>query len=376
MVTEAGYMKLRQSARVLKGKALASVRASVIAFNGLDDDGRVTEVLLRMQHAFEMLLKAALNQRGVTVFDKKTGKSIGLDKAVNLAQSDPKLKLSTDEAGLIRTIDAMRDDEQHWYTTVDEGILYMHIRAGVTLFDDLLDRVFVERLGNHIPRRILPIGAEPPKEFQLLVDDEFERIRDLLKPGRRRGGYAKARIRTLLAMEAHNDPDTLVSDNDVNRVMHGIADGKTREQIFPKLSGVNADLTGDGVGLEVRFVKGGGLPVTFVAHDVDASAVRVVDLQKKFYLSASELAKKLGVTVPRGIALRRHVGAADDENMSHTFKMGKIRYVQYSDNAFVAMREALRKLDMDAIWAAHRPTNGPVAPCTQIGCAALLGKTA
>ena len=59
-------MKLRQSARVSKGKALASVRASVIAFNGLDDDGRVTEVLLRMQHGFEMLMKAALNKRGVT----------------------------------------------------------------------------------------------------------------------------------------------------------------------------------------------------------------------------------------------------------------------------------------------------------------------
>jgi hypothetical protein len=329
-----------------------------------------------MQHAFEMLMKAALNQRGVTVFDKKTGKSIGLDKAVNLAQSDPKIKLSDDEAGLIRAIDTMRDEEQHWYTTVDEGILYMHIRAGVTLFDDLLERVFAERLGNHIPRRVLPIGAEPPREFQLLVDDEFDRIRDLLKPGRRMGAHARARIRTLLAMEAHSDPDTLVSDNDVNRVMQGITEGKTREQVFAKLSGVTADLTGDGVGLEVRFVKIGGLPVTFVEHDVDASAVRVVDLQKKFYLSANELAKKLGVTAPRGIALRRHVGAGDNENMSHTFKMGKMRYVQYSDNAFVAMRDALKNLDMDALWTAHRPTHRALSPCTQNGCAAPLASVA
>lgn len=214
-------MKLRQSARILKAKALASLRASVIAFNGLDDDGRVTEVLLRMQHGFEMLMKAALNQGGTTVFDKKTGKSIGLEKAVNLAQSDLKIKLTDDEAGLIRTIDAMRDEEQHWYTTVDEGILYMHIRAGVTLFDDLLYRVFHERLGDHVPRRVLPIGAEPPKDFQLLVDEEFERVRTLLRPGRRMGAQARARIRTLLAMEAHADPDTLVSDKDVTRVVHG-----------------------------------------------------------------------------------------------------------------------------------------------------------
>jgi len=364
-------MKLRQSARILKTKALASLRASVIAFNGLDDDGRVTEVLLRMQHSFEMLMKAALNQRGVTVFDKKSGKSIGLDKALNLAQNDSKMKLTDNEAGLIRALDAMRDEEQHWYTTVDEGLLYMHIRAGVTLFDDLLDRAFGERLGNHIPRRVLPIGAEPPKDFQLLVDEEFDRIRELLKPKRRMGVYAKARIRTLLAMEAHSDPDTLVSDKDVDRVMQGITEGKTREQVFPKLVGVAADITGEGVGLEVRFVKDGGLPITFVKDGVDASAIRVVDLQKKFYMSATELATKLGVTPPRAIALRRHVGAESNENMSHEFKMGKMRYVQYSDNAFVAMRSALSDLDMGAVWAAHRPTSKKRPLCTQPDCATI-----
>ena len=158
--------------------------------------------------------------------------------------------------------------------------------------------------------------------------------------------------------------------------MQGITDGKTREQVFPKLSGVAADVTGEGVELDVRFVKSGGMPVTFVKDGVDASAVRVVDLQKKFYLSASELAKKLGVTPPRAMALRRHVGAGEDENMSHTFKMGKMRYVQYSDNAFVAMRDALNNLDMDAIWAAHRPTNKAVPSCTQNGCAGQLANAA
>lgn len=368
---DAGPVKLRQSARILKGKALASVRASVIAFNGLDDDGRVTNVLLRMQHAFEMLMKAALNQQGVTVFDKKSGKSIGLDRALNLAQNDPKIKLTNDEAGLIRTVDAMRDEEQHWYTTVDEGILYMHVRAGVTLFDDLLDRVFGERLASHIPRRVLPIGAEPPKDFQLLVDEEFERVRELLKPGRRMGAQARARIRTLLAMEAHSDPDTVVSDKDVTRVVKGMSEGKSREQVFPKLGGVGANVSGEGVELEVRFVKSGGMPVTYVSDGADASAVRVVDLQKKYHLSKSDLAKKLGATEPRATALRRHVGADTNPDMSNTFHMGKVRYLGYSDNAHKAMLAARDDLDMDEIWKAHRPTNQPVPPCTQPGCAVL-----
>lgn len=364
-------MKLSQSARTLKGKAVASVRASVIAFNGLDEDGRVTNVLLRMQHAFEMLMKAALSQHLATVFDKKSGKSIGLDRALNLAQGDAKIKLTLDEAGLIRTIDAMRDEEQHWYAVVDESILYMHVRAGVTLFDDLLFRIFGERLGTHIPRRVLPIGAEPPKDFQLLVDEEFERVRDLLKPGRRMGAQARAHIRTLLAMESHSDPDTLVSEKDVSRVVEGIANGKDRSQVFPKLSGVTANISGEGVGLEVRFVKSGGMPVTYVSDGVDASAVRVVDLHKKYYLTATELATKLGVTPPRATSVRRHVGADTNPDMSNAFNMGKVRYLAYSDNAYTAMLAAKNDLDMDEIWAAHRPTNQPVPPCTQPGCAAL-----
>jgi hypothetical protein len=47
------------------------------------------------------------------VFDKQSGKSIGFDTCVNLAQ--PKaISLSPWERGTLRTIDAMRDEEQHW----------------------------------------------------------------------------------------------------------------------------------------------------------------------------------------------------------------------------------------------------------------------
>jgi hypothetical protein len=57
-------MKLRQQARVLKRKALTSFITAAEAFNSPRDDGRVTKVLLHLQHAFEMLLKAALVQAG------------------------------------------------------------------------------------------------------------------------------------------------------------------------------------------------------------------------------------------------------------------------------------------------------------------------
>lgn len=49
------------------------MRVGVVAFNGLDDDARVTRVLLHLQHSFEMLLKAALLAKGdKAIFDKKS----------------------------------------------------------------------------------------------------------------------------------------------------------------------------------------------------------------------------------------------------------------------------------------------------------------
>lgn len=105
-------------------------------------------------------------------------------------------------------IDALRDDEQHWFNEVDEGLLYLHNRAAVTLFDDLLSRAFGERLAEHLPHRVLPVGVEPPQDFQTLVDREYARIRELLKPGRRARTQARGRLRALLAMEAHVHPDT------------------------------------------------------------------------------------------------------------------------------------------------------------------------
>ncbi len=143
-------MKLRNEARVLKQKAHGSMRTAMTAFNSPHDDGRVTAVLLQLQHSFEMLLKASLVQTKVAVFDVHTGRSIGFSRCLHEARSSAVLTLSEEEAGTLRAVDAMRDDEQHWFTTVDEGLLYLHTRAAVTLFDELLFRAFRERLADHL----------------------------------------------------------------------------------------------------------------------------------------------------------------------------------------------------------------------------------
>lgn len=363
--------------RVLRSKAIASLRTGVSAFNGLDNDGRTTVVLLSLQHSFEMLLKAILEaKKDKGVFDKRSQKSISLDKAINRCQQIEGVKLTDEEAGVIRHLDAMRDAEQHWHLVVDEGLLYHNARATVTLFDDLLQRVFSEHLSKYIPSRVLPISAEAPMALDLLVDREFQRIAELLKPGRRATAEAKARIRALLATEAIGDADAAeVREDDVRRVSRGIREGKTREQVFPKLTGYTSDIQGDGVAVEVRIVKTGGLPVTYTdAPDADTAAIRTVDLEKKFHMGAYDLADKAGVDRTRAVALRRHLGLDnDDDHFSHVFKFGGTKHRRYSNNALKAMREAVKTVDLEKVWRSHRtiPSNRKtvLTPCDQPGCA-------
>jgi hypothetical protein len=53
----------------------------------LDDDGRQTVVLLSVQHAFEMLLKAVLAaKKDKTIFDKKTQQSVSLEGSIRRCQ--------------------------------------------------------------------------------------------------------------------------------------------------------------------------------------------------------------------------------------------------------------------------------------------------
>lgn len=367
-------MKLKQESRVLKGKAVDSLTCAVEAFNSPHNTGRVTRVLLHLQHAFEMLLKAALVQAGEkNVFDRETGRSIGFEKCVRLAAGNDTIKLEDTDAGTLRAIDAMRDDEQHWFNVVSEQLLYLHARAGVTLFDDLLQRVFAEYLSTQLPTRVLPVSTDPPRDLALVLDEEYSQIRALLQPGRRAGHEARARIRTLLAMEAHVEPDTIVSNKDVDRVERGIRNGDSRELVFPRLEDVATTIDGAGLALTVHFTKKQGAPVTYVADEsVPAAAIREVDLLKKYHRAPNELASALELTPARSLALRRHLGLDEDGPNSHLFELGAVRQRRYSDNAFTAMRDAIANIDMDAVWQAHKPRGRSKTrtPCPVPGCRA------
>jgi hypothetical protein len=346
---------VHRDARLLKGKALASLRRAARAFNDLDDDGRVTTVLLHLQHAFEMLLKAGLVEKNIRVFDKNKGRSLGFEKCVRLGAEH--LQLSEEQSGLLRTLDALRDDEQHYFGELNEGLLYLHVRAGVTLFADLLEENFTEKLADHLPTRVLPISTDPPADLDVLLDEQYSQIERLLEPGKRRRAEARAQIRALLAMEAHVADEVSVSEKDVNRVERAIKNGQDRAEVFPRLGTLGATVEGTGVTLTVRFSKREGAPVQYVPADDprEAAAVREVDLRQKYRHSASDLARLTDLSLPRSTALRRHLGLDEDEDYRYVFVFDSQRIPRWSDAALERMREALREVDMDEVWQEHRP---------------------
>jgi hypothetical protein len=176
-------VKRRRISNLLFEKSVASVRRAVGAFNGMDDDGRRSTVLLHLQHAAEMLVKAGLSQKQIKVFDAKSGRSMGFGKCLNLATEH--LGVTESEAGTLRTIDALRDDEQHWLGELSEELLYLHVRATVQVLDAILYRVFEERLADHLPGRALPVTTKPLDDFDVLIDRQFSQVRDLLEKGKR-----------------------------------------------------------------------------------------------------------------------------------------------------------------------------------------------
>jgi hypothetical protein len=339
-----------RDAKILKDKALYSLSRGLVAFNSHEDSGRVTAVLLHFQHAGEMLVKAALVQKGCAVFDKKSHKAEGMKRWLNRAKEH--LQSSEGEIGVLRTIDALRDTEQHWYAAVPEEILYLESRAFITAFDDILGRVFGERLADFFPSRILPISTLPvPRDTIHLFDSNYRQIQALLVPGKRQRDNALGLIRTLLAMESHVVEEVEVNEADVRRVERVARSGNDWTVAFPRLSQIRTAFQGEGQEILVRFSKTEGAPVRFVTADdpTEAAAVREIDLQRRFRYSATELAKQIGLTTNKSAVLKRYCKTDSDPQCMHEFVFGSQKHKRYSDTAIEKLRTVLKTADLDQI---------------------------
>src|SRR5216683_1187177 len=147
---------MRKEARLLKQKAVDSLILSIEHFNRPWDRGRVAAVLIMLDHAFEMLLKASIIHRGGCIRKRRERQTIGFDTCVRVALDDGKVRfISSEQTLTLQMINGLRDAAQHHLVQISESQLYMHAQAGLTLFRDLLKQVFDEDLARQMPERVL-----------------------------------------------------------------------------------------------------------------------------------------------------------------------------------------------------------------------------
>ena len=351
---------MKREPKLLIAKACDSLVLSIELFNRPNDRGRVSSTLIQLDHAFEMLLKAAILHRGGRIRENRAKETIGFDACVRRALSDGRIKFLSDEQALVlQTINGLRDAAQHHLLDISEGQLYVHVQSGVTLFRDLLKSVFKQELVTHLPTRVLPVSTSPPTTLATLFESEVDEVKKLLGPGKRRQIEAMARLRPLAILDATIQGEKgQPSDADLRRIGKEVVAGKAWTDAFKGASAVEITAEGAGPSLSLRLTKKEGIPIQLVAEGTPGSSVvaikRVNELD--FYsLGARQLAEKLGVSMPKTLAAVDHCGVRSMADCYKEFKLGSQRY---SPKALDVIRDSLETDSLDTIWQQRRRDRG------------------
>jgi hypothetical protein len=121
---------MRKEARTLYGKAADSLVLAVDHFNRIWDRGRTEAVLILLDRAFELLLKAVIIHRNGKIREKgNSSLTIGFDSCLRKCISEEPIRcLMEDEAVTLQNLNSLRDAAQHYFTDLLED-LYTSTRS-------------------------------------------------------------------------------------------------------------------------------------------------------------------------------------------------------------------------------------------------------
>lgn len=318
---------MKREAKLLLEKACDSLLLSIELFNRPHDRGRVSGTLIQLDHAFEMLLKAAILHRGGRIRERRARETIGFDACVRRGLSDGRIKFLTEEQALtLQMINGLRDAAQHHLLDVAEGQLYLHEQSGVTLFRDLLKSVLDQNLACHLPARVLPVSTLAPTDLVTLFDSETREILKLLRPGRRRQIEAEARLRPLAILDATiRGEKGQPGSTDLRRIGKELLGAPSWTEIFVGVAAIQITADSAGPNLSLRLTKKEGIPIQPVPEGTpDASVVAVKHVNElDFYsLGAKQLAEKLKLTMPKAVAVVVYLGIRSKAECSKEIKIG------------------------------------------------------
>ena len=348
---------MRREVRQLKRKAVESLVLSIELFNRPHEEGRAEAVLIHADRAFEMLLKAVIRHRGGEILKPHEPNTIGMPQCVDKCLSDAALRcLTPDDAVTLHALNGWRDAAQHYLVAVSEQQLYLACQASVTLFEDVLGAVFGESLAEYIPERVLPVSTTPPRDLDLLVEDELAAIKELIRPGSRRRDVARSRLRSLVILEAATKgPVEQPTDKELDRELRQIGAGREWSELFPGVATIQLATEGSGLTYSLRISKREGVPIRLVSGDEGTAAVvavkRVNELD--FYaFGYRDLAGRCSDLVSPGKlgAVIAALGLRESPKYYKDIVVGRAHFGRYSQETLKRLRSELPSLDVEAIW--------------------------
>ena len=123
---------MKRESKYLLKKAVDSLVLSVEHYNRPSDRGRVHAVLILIDHAFEMLLKAGIIHRGGKIWKPKENQTIGFNECLGKASSEKGIQFLTGEQVLqLQVLNGLRDAAQHHLLDLSEQHFYMHVQGWV-----------------------------------------------------------------------------------------------------------------------------------------------------------------------------------------------------------------------------------------------------
>lgn len=103
---------MKRKTRLLLDRSQNSLVLSIELFNRPFDCGRVEGVLLCLDHAFEMVLKALVLEKTGRIRNPRETFNYGFDKCLNICQSQLSM-IDEDQALILRNLNGFRDAATH-----------------------------------------------------------------------------------------------------------------------------------------------------------------------------------------------------------------------------------------------------------------------
>lgn len=346
---------MKKQAKLLFEKAVDSLILSINHFNSPWDRGRKEAVLILLDRAFELLLKSIILHKGGKIREPYAKETIGHEKCVRKCITHKKVKCLTKEQGLtIQIINSFRDAAQHDIVEVSEQELYIYSQAGVTLFRDMLRNEYNEELTAYMPKRVLPVSTEPPRDLHTMVEADFEEIKKLLKPNSRRQIEAKSKLKSLAIVEASlGGIRSQPGEFELRKMVREVKEGKSWQNIFPGVASLQLDTTGTGINVDIRITKREGEAVHLVPEGTPGAtvlAVKRVNELDYYSIGAKRLAEKAGLTQPKLLSLVWHLKLQESDEYFKIVKIESSEHKRYSKKAYEAIMTALEHINMEEVW--------------------------